>query len=238
MDSSFEDELRRVRETYQEYDFQNRYERHWSPGHAGNRMIAEERRQAVASMAGRFLDASPTVLDIGCGRGSVLLDLKGVAGDAPLRTYGVDILEDRLHEAQEWNGRGKFVLYKGDFLPFRDQAFDIVLLFTVLSSIENRALRARVCQEAWRVTANGGIVLVYDVRLPNPRNRHLHPIRRRDVDALFPTGQLHSRSITVVPPLARLVPTHLGLLYALLARVPALRSHRMSMVVKRSSSRV
>ena len=81
-------------------------------------------------------------------------------------------------------------------------------------------------QQLRRVLGPGGIVLWYDQRWPNPGNRRTRPVRRRDLDSLFPDAAIEVEPITLAPPLARSFPRSYQRLHA----VTALRSHLVGVI--------
>lgn len=71
----------------------------------------------------RFLDfpmQGKKVLDLGCGDGSDLTQLKG-------DIYGIDASEEMVKIAQEKNPKGEIKVAVFEDIPFSDQMFDIVL---------------------------------------------------------------------------------------------------------------
>ncbi len=98
-----------------------------------------------------LLDSRPaprTLLEIGCGRGTVMHDLRGLLADDTVM-IGVDLLTDRLRDA---SGQ-QFAVARADgrFLPFRDGEFDLVVTFTMFSSILDQRIRALIAIEIERV---------------------------------------------------------------------------------------
>ena len=59
--------------------------------------------------------------------------------------------------------------------------------------------------ELARVLAPGGAIVWYDMFRDNPRNKNVTGIGRSRIRELFPSLQVHTRSITLAPPLARFV---------------------------------
>lgn len=79
----------------------------------------------------------------------------------------------------------------------------------------------------------GGAFLCYDFRVKSPRNPDVRQVTRRDLHQLFP--ELHGpvQSVTLAPPLARLVAGRAWTLAAVLQAIPWLRTHLLAVLVKR-----
>jgi hypothetical protein len=108
-----------------------------------------------------------------------------------------------------------------------------VLLYTVLSSVEDPGVAARIAAEVRRVLpADGtGAVLWYDMRVRNPWNRNVHGVSRRELHRLFPGSDLGLvGSLTPLPPLVRRLGPLTGPGFALLRRIPFLRSHLFGLI--------
>jgi SAM-dependent methyltransferase len=117
------------------------------------------------------------LLDYGCGYGRTLVEL-AEAGYQNLA--GVDFSEAMLARAQTAIPRAKLVRNDGQGIPFKNECFEAVLLFAVLTCIpdndEQRALRA----EVKRVLRPGGMLYVSDLLVNNDqRNRERY---ERDVE--------------------------------------------------------
>src|SRR5207249_216906 len=89
-------------------------------------------------------------------------------------------------------------------IPFPDGAFDLVLAFTLLSSIVDPAARRRVVAEMIRVTAPGGLIVIYDFWI-NPFNRHTRSLKHAEVRELFAGHTVDFKAVTLAPPLVRLL---------------------------------
>jgi SAM-dependent methyltransferase len=93
------------------------------------------------------------ILDIGCGLGTYVRRL----GDFTSRAYGIDIDVARLRTGAAAGVRG-LSLAVSESLPFRDSAFDGVLLNEVIEHVRDD--RATLV-EALRVTKPGGKVVIF-----------------------------------------------------------------------------
>ena len=172
------------------------------------------------------------VIEVGCGSGANLLELLAL-GAEPERIVGNDLLPERLARARAVLPSGVRLL-AGDAsgLSLGEASFDIVYQSTVFSSILDDGLQQRLADAMWRWTAPGGGVLWYDFTVDNPWNADVRGIPLRRVRALFPSGRLLVRRVTLAPPLARLVVRVHPSLYGLLSCVPWLRTHVLCWIAK------
>ncbi len=116
---------------------------------------------------------SEQVLDLGCGRGAVLLM---AAAHVPHgNAIGVDIwsskdqsgnaMEVATRNAETEGVADRVTLKTADMreLPFSDGSFDLVVSNMAIHNISDRAGRERAIEEAWRVLRPGGRLLVADI---------------------------------------------------------------------------
>lgn len=99
-----------------------------------------------------------TLLDVGCGRGSVLQHLKGDFRDV----VAVDIAFSNLCHLREALGPVKTVLASAHQLPFRSSGFDRILLYGVLHYFPSWEYASDVVVELIRVCQSKGIILLGD----------------------------------------------------------------------------
>jgi len=173
------------------------------------------------------------VLDVGCGTGHWLRLLIGW-GAEPRRVVGVDLLRDRLAHATELAPR-RMVLSCGNAatLAFRNASFDLVLQFTVFTSILDPDLRRCVADEMVRVLKPDGTILWYDFCVDNPHNPDVRAVKAAEIARLFPACAVHLRRVTLAPPLTRWLAPRSWTLCALLNAVHPLRTHDLGVIKRR-----
>jgi SAM-dependent methyltransferase len=202
-----------------------RKRRAWDIANPGNLAIREELVRAASDAAREALRGGDELLDAGCGMGWWLARLSA-EGIAPDRLHGVDLRERAVAAAARAAPGGSVRLADLRDLPYENGRFAAVFVFTVLSSLEDRAAVDRAVRECWRVLAPGGRLIVWEPRVPTPLNRSTSLIRRSDLST--PTGAVPAvRSLTLAPPLARRLGSLTGRWYPRLASVPLLRTHRL-----------
>jgi len=192
--------------------------------------IAEAERSlremlGVESLAGR------SFLDVGSGSGAELAWFREL-GAQESRLVGIDLLPERVEAARLAFPGLEFHAGNAEHLPFPDGAFDLVLAYTVFSSILDAEMAANVGSEIVRVMATGGGLLWYDFRYDSPSNRNVRGVSESRVRQLFPSlrGGLHR--VTLLPPLARRLGPLTPIAYPTLSAVPSMRSHLLGLLLK------
>jgi SAM-dependent methyltransferase len=193
----------------------------------GFRRFFQERNDALAELLSGRLEkplSECRILDFGCGGGVVAgwLNLHGASSE---RIIGVDIQRERIMCARRTYPHLTFLEASGEHLPFSAGEFDIIIAFTVFSSILDRSIAKKVSTEIRRVLAIGGIIIWYDVRYPNPFNLQLRAMTRSRIRSLFPGLTAELNTLTLLPPIAERLGPLTDALYPPLASIPALRSH-------------
>jgi SAM-dependent methyltransferase len=140
---------------------------------------------------GLGLRGDERILDMGCGRGAVLLlaarhlttgravgvdlwrgvDQSGNSAEAARRNAVAEGMADRVE------------LHTGDMaaLPFEDNRFDVVVSSLAIHNISGRAGREKAIDEAVRVLRPGGRLLIADVRATRQHQERLAKLGMRDV---------------------------------------------------------
>ena len=109
-----------------------------------------------------------------------------------------------------------------------DESFDAIVVDAFSSdSVPTHLLTTEAMAEYARVIRPGGLILIYDLRRDNPRNKGVHRIADDDVRRWFPSCPMKVHHLTLAPPLARPIGRHAPFLYGPLALVPLLRTHTL-----------
>lgn len=192
----------------------------------------QQRERVLLSMLERAFGtkvADKRVLDIGCGMGGTLLPMLLYGFNAE-NCFGVDILPERIEIAQNRFPLMTFECASAESNTFPRQTFDLVVLFTCLSSILSDRVRKNVCQAAEQMLKPDGWILVYDFVVNNPRNPDVRAVTSSQLRSLFEKCScVKSKKLTLVPPLARLICRFSYLSVSILSCIPFLQTHRMSL---------
>ncbi|GAA4999377.1 methyltransferase domain-containing protein [Actinopolymorpha pittospori] len=123
-------------------------------------------------LTGLGLGGDEDLLDLGCGRGAVLLAAAKLLPRG--RAVGVDLwradqtgnpAETTLPNAELEGVAGRVTLHSGDMtrLPFDDHSFDDIVSSLAIHNIPNAAGREAAIDEAVRVLRPGGRILIADL---------------------------------------------------------------------------
>jgi ubiquinone/menaquinone biosynthesis C-methylase UbiE len=220
------EEEHRAGEQYRLYSASPRKQRSWNAENPGNAAIRRELIESVFTIAGTQLASARHVLDVGCGSGWWLAELSG-RQEMSAELHGVDILGERIERARQRIPGAQLSIADARELPYAAGTFDVVTMFTVLSSLAGRDDARRALREAQRALVPGGVLLIWEPRLPNPLNRQTFLITRGLLRAALAGSSIQTRTLTLLPPLARHLGRRTDLFYRRLAQVPLLRTHRL-----------
>lgn len=125
------------------------------------------RRKIVRNLVARFFKRinSPLALDIGCGTGIVLNDLKKYA--IPV---GIDASEIAIDFTKT---RGHKNLLCGDIcnLPFKNESFELITILGVLYNEDVESDDAAI-MESYRVLKKGGIIIIDEAAFNFLQSKH------------------------------------------------------------------
>jgi SAM-dependent methyltransferase len=147
--------------------------------------------------------ASLRMVELGCGWGRNL-HLFVELGVPASSIAGVDLIEHFIAFGQSQNPALKIAVGDATQTGFDDGSFDVVLLHTVLSSILDRDLQARLIGEARRLVKASGMVLIYDIDDHYPVGRtevsgeqvaFIQPLPRRALRAMAEEAGLRIRRL-------------------------------------------
>lgn len=169
------------------------------------------------------------VLDLGCGYGSLLswFHEQGVPVE---QLVGIDLLPHRTALARKRYPELTFLTGNAEEVNLPPKSFDLVLLFTVFSSILEESMARNVARSISDLITPGGTVIWYDMRYPNPWNPSIRGMTIPRIRKLFPSFELDLESTTLIPQLSRRLGPLINLAYPLLASVPLLRSHYLGLL--------
>ena len=146
------------------------------------------------------------------------------------KMLGLDIRLNRLKQAVSGFPDLNFVCGDASALCFPDDHFDLILMYTTLSSVLDASIRSSIGQELLRIVRQGGIIISYDVRFPNPMNPQTCAIRKNELRRIFPGCEIAFHSTTLIPQLARPLARVSTSLCSFLWNLPFLRSHYMAVI--------
>lgn len=178
--------------------------------------------------------AELSVVEIGCGSGSNLLELLRL-GFSPQNLVANELLPERAALARR-NLPAACNLIEGDALgaDLLPEGFDLVYQSTVFSSILDDSFQMKLAERMWSWVRPGGAVLWYDFTYDNPGNRDVRGVPLARVRELFPQGRLHSARVTLAPPISRRVCRLHHSLYHVFNALPFLRTHVLCWIEKDS----
>lgn len=139
---------------------------------------------------GLRLRGDETLLDMGCGRGAVLLAAAKLLPNG--RAIGVDIWRaDQTHNAEQHTLRNAEIEGVADrvevrtaditSLPFGDDSFDVIVSSLVVHNIPNDDGRRKAISEAARVLRRGGKLALVDIFFSKRYAKQLRELGWKDV---------------------------------------------------------
>lgn len=197
--------------------------------HMGNLLMVQERERFLSRLITRTgVESLDTfhAFEAGCSTGyNLRLILQW--GARPENLAGIDLDPAAVDYCRAHSPEIRVHHGSADAIPEGDEQFDLSMAFTLFSSVLDEDVAHGIARELFRITRPGGLIVVYDMRRQNPRNKAVHRIDAEDLRRWFPKCPLRVQSITLVPPAARHVGSWAPWLYGPLAAIPPLRTHAM-----------
>jgi len=199
----------------------------------GQLFMLQERERGVLNIfrkMNRDVLRTGKILEVGCGSGVWIRDLIRW-GANPANISGVELLPERAAAAQRLSPAGVSI-HCGDArqLHFPDKTFDVVIQSTVFTSILDRETQRQLAREMLRVTKPDGVILWYDFYRNNPWNSEVRGVKKSEILKLFPNCDIQLRSMTLMPPLVRMVAPISWISCQVLSLVPLLRTHYLGTI--------
>ena len=227
------DEVRRIKEAYARRDSVGK-SRLYSYFNPASLFLSQQRDRAIIdtlSKSGFENLEERKILDVGCGTGGVLRDFVKY-GAKPENCYGIDLLPDRIDAARSSSPNISFSCGNAETLPYESRCFDIIICFTLFTSILDRAMKQKIAREILRVLKSGGIVLWYDYHMNNPRNPDVRGVIKKEIFELFSGCEILLTRTTLAPPLTRAIAPHSFLACYFLEKMKLFNTHYIGYIRK------
>ena len=204
----------------------------WQP--AENFIVAERKRIAAGLLRqlGKFPQKNEQCLEIGYGKLGWLADLLSW-GLKESDLHGIELDADRALIAQQALPQADLRVGDATQLPWENETFDFVCASTVFSSILNFDIRQLIIAEITRVLKIGGVLIWYDLALNNPKNPHVKGINAKLLKEMFVGYETSIKSVTLAPPITRIIAPKSFALTTILSAFPFLRTHLAAILIKK-----
>ena len=208
----------------------------YAPWQPAARFMLESRNRAAATLLQRlnvFPKAGDQCLEIGYGTLGWLTELISW-GVRESDLHGIELDPTRAAKAREILPAADLRIGDAVELPWDNHTFRLVIASTLFTSVLDSNVRRLIADEITRVLAPGGALLWYDFAYNNPRNHHVRGIGRGEIRKLFPALTGTIRTVTLAPPLTRLIAPRWWTLATFLEAIPLLRTHLIAVLTKES----
>ena len=204
----------------------------WQPSEILGRSERKRLAAVMLNRAGVFPKKGDQCLEIGYGTLGWLSDLLSW-GVREVDLHGIELDSLRAQQAQESLPVADLRVGNATSLPWANHFFKLIIVSTLFTSILDSATRRIIAGEIVRVLVPGGALLWYDFAVNSPRNPNVRKVDRRELKQLFPELRAQVKSVTLAPPLSRLVAPRSWMLAGILESIPLLRTHLVAVLVKR-----
>ena len=162
------------------------------------------------------------VLDIGCGNGDGLVNYLRL-GLKPMNLFGIDILEERIREAEEKYPNAHWICGDARNMDFLDEEFDLVFESTMFVQIVDHDLSREIAEEMIRVVRMGGYIILTDWRYSYPMRSEYNGLSQKRIIQLFRVGTTTEvcsiSNGALVPPVGRFLSARCPQIYFVICRV-------------------
>lgn len=203
----------------------------WQPA---SRFMLESRNRVGAMMLrslGVFPNPGDQCLEVGFGNIGWLRELIGW-GVSESKLHGIELDPSRANKARAILPAADLRTGDAVELPWNNETFKLVIASTLFTSVLDNDVRGLIADEIVRVLQPGGALLWYDFTYNNPRNPNVRGIGRAEIKKLFPALRGKIRTVTLAPPLARLIAPRWWTLATFLEAIPLLRTHLLAVLIK------
>ena len=193
-------------------------------------------RSFINSLTKIKLDLTSNILDVGCGKGSALMDLVKYGFDQE-NLYGVDINNDRIDD-----GKFNYPLLNlsnqdATNLDFSNDFFSLVFESTMFVQLTDREISRKIAKEMIRVTKKNGYVILIDWRYGKFWNPNYLACNNKRVKELFNVGSdMEIISVfngALIPPIGRFLSTYLNSLYFVVSKLCPFLVGQVTYVLKK-----
>jgi len=226
------DEIQRIINVYDKRAKNSKLD--YNPLLAFNYYFLNSKEKQLAKLLYKFYSKDVSnlkALDMGFGNGIDLLTLIKYGFNVK-NLYGTEILEERFKKVCEIIPNANLKLIDGFYLPFEDNSMDLIIQSTVFSSILNEDARKNLANEMLRVLSPNGKIFSYDIRFPNPWNKNVIKLDKKEIKSLFKNCKISFYPTTLNPIFARKLAYFSLIFCEIFSFLPLLRSHYLSVIQK------
>lgn len=167
------------------------------------------------------------IIEIGAGGGDNLLYFHRL-GISWSNIYANELLDDRVKILKQRLLSDNVI--GGNVLDLNfERHFDIVFQSTVFSSVLDYDLKRTIALKMMKMVKEDGIILWYDFKYNNPRNKNVRGIKKKEINDLFREAKdITFYNVTLAPPIGRRIGKYYQLFNFLF---PFLRTHLIGVIM-------
>ncbi len=170
--------------------------------------------RACSHIPGQF--GGTRLLDVGCGSGARFFELFRL-GFKPENVMGLEVQQERIEAGREILPQVRIIHGDATAMTFEDDSFDVIFESGMFATLPSDEIRRSIAHEMVRVCRSGGYLLLSDWRTPKYGDRAYKALTVEDLHRLFDTAKRTSLIAiergALVPPIGRLLSTHMSSLY-------------------------